>query len=176
MRPVVRKTGEVQLGLDIDLFALAFVFFQCCRRAREWQACLRIVRPNASAAHAIGFQPPRNFSSPFGFSGAGRVGIVVRVGRTIKTSRRGHTYSYGLGIIIGLGERCVTERAIFDVLEQEGATMRAYLYHWSVLRCGIPVTEHGYDSTRSEHQIAGAVPQARSVAYQATRAHPRVSD
>ncbi len=36
--------------------------------------------------------------------------------------------------------------------------MPAYLYHWSVLRCGIPVTEHRYGSTQPK--CAGALPTA----------------
>ena len=31
--------------------------------------------------------------------------------------------------------------------------MRAYLYHWSVLRCGIPVKEHRHGSTRLDHRV-----------------------
>jgi predicted Zn-dependent peptidase len=76
----------------------------------------------------------------------------------MKSFWRGHTCGYRLGIIVGLGERGVTERAFFDVLEQKGAAMRAYLYHWSVLRCGIPVKEHRYDSTRPEHHTRDGVP------------------
>jgi len=54
--------------------------------------------------------------------------------------------------------------------------MRAYLYHWSVLRCGIPVTEHRYGSTRPQRYAHDGAPYTRSVAYQATRAHSRRSD
>src|ERR1700733_1853120 len=122
MGPIVRKTCEVQLGLDVDLhalvlqlpccrplygarplpfvkldlFAFALVVFQCSGCTRKWQAGLRIVRPRSSAAHTIRFQAPRNFSPPFGFSGTGNIEIVVRVGRTMKSLWRGHTYGYGL--------------------------------------------------------------------------------
>jgi hypothetical protein len=144
MRAVVRETGEVKLRLNIDLdafilqfllhrallhartlpfvkldlFDFAIVFGQCSGRAREGQPGLRIVRPGTPAPHAIRFQPARNFSPPFGFSGTGSFGIVVRVGRTMRNLWRGHTYGYWFGIVAGLGERCVTEAAIFDVLKQ----------------------------------------------------------
>src|SRR6202522_3022851 len=126
MRPVVRKTRKIQLGLDIDLhalvlqfllhrplhrslhsarslplikfdlFAFALVFFPCSSCARKWQACLRIVRPRSSAAHAICFQAPRHFTAPFRLSRTGKGGFVVRVVRAMKAFWRGHTYSYGL--------------------------------------------------------------------------------
>jgi len=89
---------------------------------------------------------------------------------------RGHSYAYWIGIVACLGERCVTEAAIFDVLEQEGAAMPAYLYHWSVLRCGIPVTERRYGSTRPAHRTPCQPPNAAHVAYQATRKHPSRSE
>ena len=47
--------------------------------------------------------------------------------------------------------------------------MRAYLYHWSVLRCGIPVTERNHVSTRPKLRAPCALSYLRSVAYQATR-------
>jgi len=84
---------------------------------------------------------------------------------------RGHTDAYCLGILACLGERCVTEAATFDVLKQEGATVLAYLYHWSVLRCGIPVTEHRYGSTQPARRTACPRPNAANVAYQATHKH-----
>src|SRR5271156_5088937 len=202
MRPVVRETREVQLGLNIDLHALIlqfllrralhrtralafvklhlFVFpivqFQRGGCPRKGQPRLRIVRPITPAAHSIGFQPARNFSPPFGFSGASSAGIVVRVGRAIGIVWRGHTYSHRLGILATLGERCVTESTIFDVLEQEGAAMRADLYHWSVLRCGIPVTEQRYGSTRPHGRPPYAPLNAGCVAYQATRKRAACSD
>src|ERR1700733_741534 len=102
MRPVVRETREVQLRLNIDLdaFILHFLLHRALRHARtlpsvkldlsdfviffctrsgcpqEGQPGLRIVRPRATAPHAICFQPARNFSPPFGFSGTGSIGIV----------------------------------------------------------------------------------------------------
>jgi hypothetical protein len=47
--------------------------------------------------------------------------------------------------------------------------MPAYLYHWSVLRCGIPVTEHGYVSTQPKYGTACPALNVARVAYQATR-------
>jgi hypothetical protein len=134
------------------------------------------VRTIPSAAHTIGFQTARNFSAPLGFCGAGWVGIIVRVGRARKCFRRGHTYGDRLGMVAGFGERCVTERAIFDVLEQEGAAVRANLYHWSVLRCGIPVTEHRYGSTRPQEQTSWGGSNLLRVAYEATRQHSARSE
>src|SRR5580698_5757775 len=197
MCPVVRETREVQLRLNIDLDAFIlqfllhrallraralpsvkldlsdFVILFCQRRGspRERQPGLRIVRPRASAPHAICFQPARNFSPPFGLSATDSIGLVVRGGRTVRNLWRGHTYACGLGILAALGERCVTEAAIFDVLEQEGAALPAYLYHWSVLRCGIPVTEHRHGSTQPAPRTPCPPPNAANVAYQATHKH-----
>ena len=47
-----------------------------------------------------------------------------------------YTDRHWFEIFGGFGERRVTERAIISDLEQEGAALRAYSYHWSVLRCG----------------------------------------
>ncbi|MGH7838646.1 MAG: hypothetical protein ACREQC_12605, partial [Candidatus Binataceae bacterium] len=46
------------------------------------------------------------------------------------------TGGYRLENFVIFDERRITERAPVSVFEQKCATMRAYLYHWSVLRCG----------------------------------------
>jgi hypothetical protein len=54
--------------------------------------------------------------------------------------------------------------------------MRADLYHWSVLRCGIPVTERSYGSTRPNDGTVCQPPNTGIVAYQATLQHALRSD
>jgi hypothetical protein len=48
----------------------------------------------------------------------------------------GDTNGNGLRRKAIFSDREMTEGTLLDVLEQEGATLRAYSYHWSVLRCG----------------------------------------
>ena len=44
-------------------------------------------------------------------------------------------------------KRAVAERASIGVFEQQGTTRRAYMYHWSVLRCGSSSEERRNVST-----------------------------
>jgi hypothetical protein len=74
-----------------------------------------------AAARAILLKAPRYLGSPFrlgAFSemaSAGRHGFVSFL-----------VFNWGVG----------AERTTLRVVEQESATLRAYVNHWSVLRCG----------------------------------------
>jgi len=72
-----------------------------------------------TAAGAILFQAAADFAAPFGFHGycCGTDGYRLWDGAVFD-------------------EREITEGTFFDVLKREGATLRAYSNHWSVLRCG----------------------------------------
>jgi len=74
----------------------------------------------AAVARAVFEQTARDFAAPLGLDpccGGGARGYRLRIGAIFN-------------------EREITEGASFDVLEREGATLRAYSNHWSVLRCG----------------------------------------
>jgi hypothetical protein len=90
-------------------------------RLLERKPGLGIVRAQVTSTGAIQFQPPRDFHAPFRLRSLG-----VRV----------CTNGYRLGNFAIFDGRNVTERTTFGVVEQQGATLRADAYHWSVLRCG----------------------------------------
>ena len=85
-----------------------------------------------AAARAIFFQAARDFTAPFGFGLVFRGGDGGGAGGGVCGDAEG--YRLSRGVIFDEWE--ITEGTFFDVLEREGATLRAYSYHWSVLRCG----------------------------------------
>jgi hypothetical protein len=85
-----------------------------------------------ASAHAILFETPAHFAAPFRFC----IGLMLSVADRD-----------GLRDAALIDERSVTKRACIGVLEQEGTTLRAYLYHWSVLRCGSSSEERRNGST-----------------------------
>jgi hypothetical protein len=135
---VVEGGGEIELGLDADFHALGlplarggalartiadFVLIFEIEPGREGQARLIFAGMQVAAARAILFQASANFAAPFGFDrccGGGRCGA--------------DGYRLWNGAVFD--EREITEGTFFDVLKREGATLRAYSNHWSVLRCG----------------------------------------
>jgi hypothetical protein len=87
------------------------------RLTLEGQRWLRFVRQVAPAAGAIDLHAAGNLNTPV------RLYFVCRDGR----------------VFFFCGSRvkgCVTERAFNGVFEQKSATLRAFVYHQSVLRCG----------------------------------------
>ena len=102
----------------------------------------------AAMSNPVGFQSPGNFAAPFGLGGFGSgIRSEGRVGSVAGNGLRGDTHGDRLSVLATLDERSVTEGAFLGVLEQEGATLRANLYHWSVLRCGSSSEERGNGST-----------------------------
>ncbi|MGH9713416.1 MAG: hypothetical protein ACRD5M_08985 [Candidatus Acidiferrales bacterium] len=149
MRAVVHGVRELKLGLDADFHALRFalalegalaleaaravagIFLVEIDLGGEGQAGLGFVGTQMAAARAIFFQAARDFTAPFGFwfvfyAGGGGAGVGVC----------GDADSYRLSSAAIFDKWEITEGALLDVLEREGATLRAYSYHWSVLRCG----------------------------------------
>src|ERR1700735_191763 len=86
-----------------------------------------------SAAHPVVFETPRYLAAPFRLD---RARARQSWSRGSLAARRNNADGHGFEILAGRGERCVTKRTIISVLKQEGATLRAYSDHWSVLRCG----------------------------------------
>gem|GEM_PF-5760280 len=85
---------------------------------------MRIVRTKPATAHSILLETTTYFAAPF------RFGLGPMMNMTSCASRD------GLRDAIFFDKQAVTKRASIGVLEQQGTTLRAYLYHWSVLRCG----------------------------------------
>ena len=85
------------------------------------------------AARAIVFETPGDLATPFRL---GRLRTSKRCRRGSAESGRSGADGYRFQVFAGFDERCIAKRTIIGVLEQEGATLRAYSYHWSVLRCG----------------------------------------
>jgi hypothetical protein len=160
MGAVVRRGGEVELGLDADFHALGVALAQRQARAglgfglrgcgfmviigarvglAKRQAGLRIIVAEAAAADAILLEAARDFAAPVGLGGSGACG-TGGVRRASRFSRvfRGRTRAGGDGLeeVVILGSFAGAERARIRVVEQQSATLRADAYHWSVLRCG----------------------------------------
>src|SRR5690348_9658997 len=74
-----------------------------------------------TATRAIFFQASRYFSAPF------RLGAFGEMSRA-------HCHGFVGFFVFRWGD--IAERAALCVVEQESATLRAYVNHWSVLRCG----------------------------------------
>jgi hypothetical protein len=87
------------------------------RIALERQRRLRFVRQVAPAAGAIDLHAAGNLNTPVRFY------LVCRDRRVF--------FFFGSRV-----KGCVTERAFNGVFEQKSATLRAFVYHQSVLRCG----------------------------------------
>ena len=90
--------------------------------ANERKTRLWIVRTKAATAHSILLETTAHFTAPF------RFGFGFLMSRAGRDGLRNDA--------ILCDKRSVTERACIGVFEQQGTTLRAYLYHWSVLRCG----------------------------------------
>jgi hypothetical protein len=159
MRAVVGRICKIEFGLNADFHALglavalngaracAFVFadfvfvFLKGNFFVEGKAGLRIVRAENTAAGAIIFEAASDFLAPIGFVvimklGFPKPGLARGSSGNIGGTRRGRGDRNGVLRLGARIERDVTEGAIFGVLKQEGTTLRAYAYHWSVLRCG----------------------------------------
>jgi hypothetical protein len=94
---------------------------------------LRIVRTKSATAHSILLETTAYFTAPFWFG----FGFLM-----IRADRDGlRNYA------IFCDERPITKRASIGLFEQQGTTLRAYLYHWSVLRCGSSSEERRNGST-----------------------------
>ncbi|HTS12976.1 MAG TPA: hypothetical protein VMH00_12730 [Candidatus Limnocylindrales bacterium] len=143
----VERICEIQLRLDADLDALVLPLPRRWTRTRpqadffrlglrllvEWKAGLGIVRMKMAASRPVFLQAARDFSPPFGLFGFG-------------LGRDPYSYSFGnlilfemvlfeliLLVLLGIDP---AEGTLFRFIQQEGATLIADSYHWSVLRCG----------------------------------------
>src|SRR5580700_11061698 len=94
------------------------------RLANERQTGLRIVGTKSATAHSILLETTAYFTAPFRFWF--RFGFLMN--RASCDRLRNHA-------VLGC-KRAVTEGAPIGVFEQQSTTLRTYLYHWSVLRCG----------------------------------------
>ena len=112
--------------------AVAGIFLVEIDLGVEGKAGLRFVGTQMAAARAIFFQAARDFLAPFGFwfvfcaGGGAGTGVVVC----------GDADGYRLSCAVLFDKWEITEGTRLDVLKREGATLRAYSNHWSVLRCG----------------------------------------
>jgi hypothetical protein len=94
---------------------------------------LRIVRTKSATAHSILLETTAYFTAPFWFG----FGFLM-----IRADRDGlRNYA------IFCDERPITKGANIGLFEQQSTTLRAYLYHWSVLRCGSSSEERRNGST-----------------------------
>jgi len=92
--------------------------------ANERKAGLGVVRTKSATAHSILLETTAYFTAPFWF----RFSFGFLMIRADRDGLRNYT--------IFCHERAITKRASVGLFEQQGTTVRAYLYHWSVLRCG----------------------------------------
>jgi hypothetical protein len=97
-------------------------FFFEFRLANERKAGLRIVRTKSATAHSILLETTAYFTAPFWFG----------FGFLMTRANRDGLRNYAMFC----DERPITKRANIGLFEQQSTTLRAYLYHWSVLRCG----------------------------------------
>ena len=111
-----------------------------------------------TSARAVLFQAPEDLHAPFWLRSLGE---------------RVCSNGYRLGNFAIFRSRNVTERTAFGVVEQQGATLRADAYHWSVLRCG---RSSGTSESYHEPEAVEDVRFFTRVADQATRAGPQDSD
>lgn len=112
-----------------------------------------------AATGAVLFEAARDFVAPVGLGGffagerrssgsaGGMRGVSganrLRSGRR----RRARAGADGFNKAVIFGCFGATERARVRVVEQQSATLRAYAYHWSVLRCGSSSEEREDHST-----------------------------
>ena len=147
-RTIVRRTREIKFRLDADFHLLGLSgFLARARRRPLWRifahfviqiqsgvggrgfpnlkgkARLRIGKIGAqpTATRAILLQASRYFAAPF------RLGAIGEVSRAD---------CHGFVAFFVFSRGGTAERATLCVVEQESATLRAYVNHWSVLRCG----------------------------------------
>jgi len=148
-RTIIRRARKIKFRLDADFHVLGLNgLLARARRRPLWRAFPHFVieiqsgvagrgSPNLlkgkawlsigdigtqpATTLAILFQASRYFSAPF------RLDVFVESGRADCHGFVGFfVFSWG----------GTAERATLCVVEQESATLRAYVNHWSVLRCG----------------------------------------
>src|SRR5271154_4321760 len=95
-----------------------------------------------TSARAVEFQAPGDLHAPFGLR---------------SLARRVCSNGYRLWNFAIFCSRNGTERTTFRVVEQEGATLRADTYHWSVLRCGSPVERTNHSTRDSRPRPTGSL-------------------
>ncbi len=145
-RTVVRRTRKIKFRLDADFDVLGLRgFLARARRRPLWRAFAHFVieiqsgagergflkgkarlgigeiGAQPAATRAILFQASRYFGAPF------RLGAFVEISRA-------DCHGFVGFFVFSRGE--IAERATLCVIQQESATLRAYVNHWSVLRCG----------------------------------------
>ncbi len=123
------------------------------RRFLKGKARLGIGRIGAqpTAARAILLQASRYFGAPF------RLGAFGEISRA-------DCHGFVVFFVFSRGE--IAERAALCVVEQESATLRAYVNHWSVLRCGnsqwnVPIISRGMKEARENRRPAYPIAQHR---------------
>jgi hypothetical protein len=106
---------------------------------------LRIVGTKAATAHSIFLETTAYFAAPLRFG----LGLVQG---TILSVMMNCTDGDGFYAVL-FDKRAIAKRTSMGVLEQQGTTVRAYLYHWSVLRCGSSSEERQNGSTNPNERV-----------------------
>jgi hypothetical protein len=156
VRAIVGRIGEIEFGLNVDFhpLSLALPLHGTSARAHfrfaqyilifidrdffvEREAGLNVVRTRDAAADAVIFQAASDFAAPIGF-GRRWFHCNTRVDSAPGGNARGSNCGDGNRFphLAVWNERGIAEGANLGVLKQQGATLRAYVYHWCVLRRG----------------------------------------
>lgn len=161
-RAVVRGGREIEFWLDADFDPFSLMGGLCRSFARvlllaqgqlplvrvveiedggrlgERQAGLRVVAAEASVPRAVLLEAAGDFDAPFGLGGFGG---LAPFGAAPGKCARG--YGFENFFVFGCPSTALrafggnfTKGAALAVVKQESATLRADVYHWSVLRCG----------------------------------------